>query len=46
MNMEQNNNILEIKDLHVVYETDTETVYAVNGIDLSLAPGKTLGIVG
>ena len=28
------NNILEIKDLNVKYETDLEIVEAVNGIDL------------
>ena len=24
--------LLEIKDLHVMYHTDLETVYAVNGV--------------
>lgn len=38
--------ILEIKNLHVQYETDEETNYAVNGINLSLNRGETLGIVG
>lgn len=38
--------LLEIKDLHVVYKTDLETVYAVNGINIELNHGQTLGIVG
>ena len=38
--------ILDIDNLSVVYETDTETVAAVNGISLRLCRGKTLGIVG
>ena len=38
--------ILEIKDLWVIYKTDLETVAAVNGIDLRIGKGKTLGLVG
>lgn len=38
--------MLEIKDLSVIYETDLETVYAVNGVTLSLEKGATLGLVG
>ena len=38
--------ILEIKDLWVIYKTDLETVHAVNGIDLRIGKGKTLGLVG
>jgi peptide/nickel transport system ATP-binding protein len=40
------NPILEIKNLHVVYETDVATVQAVNGIHLHLNRGETLGLVG
>ena len=39
-------NILDVKDLHIIYQTDLETVYAVNGISFSLKKGETLGIVG
>ena len=38
--------ILEIKDLWVIYKTDLETVAAVNGIDLRIGKGKTMGLVG
>ncbi len=38
--------LLEIKDLHVVYKTDEDNVYALNGVNLKLAPGMTLGLVG
>ena len=38
--------ILEIKDLRVIYQTDLETVAAINGIDLTISKGKTLGLVG
>jgi len=38
--------MLEIQDLSVIYKTDLETVYAVNGVSLSLEKGGTLGLVG
>lgn len=38
--------LLEIKNLHVMYHTDLEDVYAVNGVDLQLTTGETLGLVG
>ena len=38
--------ILKIKNLKVEYQTDLETIYAVNGIDLYVEKGETLGIVG
>jgi peptide/nickel transport system ATP-binding protein len=38
--------ILAIENLTVEYRTDAEVVSAVNGIDLSLKRGQTLGIVG
>ena len=39
-------NLLEIKNLRVQYETSDGIVKALNGIDLSLEEGMTLGLVG
>lgn len=38
--------LLEIKDLHVQYETDVGVIYAVNGLDIWVNKGETLGLVG
>ncbi len=38
--------LLEVKDLRVVYESDGETVRAVNGISFSIGRQETLGLVG
>ena len=38
--------LLEIKDLSITYVTDDATVYAVNGLNLELFSGETLGLVG
>lgn len=38
--------LLEINDLQVIYKTDLETVNAVNGVDLEILEGETLGLVG
>ena len=40
------NNILEIKDLSVIYKTDLETVKAVNGINIAIKKKSTFGLVG
>ena len=39
-------NILEIKDLVVHFETDDGVVRAINGLDISIGREKTLGLVG
>lgn len=39
-------NILEIKDLFVQYSAGKDTVRAVNGINLTLEEGESLGLVG
>lgn len=39
-------NIIDIKDLVVHYETNDGIVEAVNGVSISIDRGKTLGIVG
>lgn len=39
-------NILEIKDLAVEYHTDEAVVYAVNGVNLKVKNGETIGLVG
>jgi len=38
--------ILEIKDLHVKFETGRSTAYALNGVNLSINRGEALGLVG
>ena len=40
------NKLLEIKGLVVKFHTDDGVVHAVNGLDLSLGAGETLGLVG
>ena len=42
----QNDKILEVKNLRISFKTNTGTVKAVRGIDFSLTKGKTLAIVG
>ena len=42
----ENNNLLEIKNLVVQFHTDDAIVHAVNGVDLTLKKGETLGLVG
>ncbi len=39
-------NVLSIKDLIVEYHTDEGIVQAVNGIDIDISKGRTLGLVG
>jgi peptide/nickel transport system ATP-binding protein len=41
-----NGPLLELRHLAVSFATDDGTVHAVDGIDLSLARGRTLGLVG
>lgn len=38
--------ILSIKNLHIHYETEDATVHAVNGLDLELNKGESIGLVG
>ena len=42
----ENNNILEIKNMHTYFFTDNGTVKSVDGVDIELKKGSTLGIVG
>ena len=46
MSMNPKEEFLRIEDIRVIYETDGETVRAVNGISLSLDRKETLGLVG
>lgn len=39
-------NILEIKGLYIQYVTEDNVVKAVNGVDLTVQRGETLGLVG
>lgn len=44
--MTENKYIIQIKDLAVEYRTPDGVVKALNGLDLELTRGKTLGLVG
>jgi len=39
-------NILEIRDLVVEYHTDEAIIHAVNGVNLTVKKGETIGLVG
>ena len=41
-----NNDILEIKNLHTYFYTDSGVIKSVDGVDIELREGTTLGIVG
>lgn len=43
---ENKEKLLEIRDLSVTYITDDAILYAVNGLNLDLFRGETLGLVG
>ena len=40
------NNVLEVKDLSVIYKTDERTVYAVNNINFAIKEREAIGLVG
>ncbi|MDO4633635.1 MAG: ABC transporter ATP-binding protein [Eubacteriales bacterium] len=44
--MSDEKKLLEVKDLSIAYQTDLETVHAVNHVTFSLNQGETLGLVG
>ena len=46
MEENRNDNILDIRNLVVEYHTDDAIVHAVNGIDLTVKKGETIGLVG
>lgn len=40
------NSILSVKDIEIVYEIQDGVVYALNGVDIVLKEGSSLGLVG
>lgn len=46
MNNKEDNCILDVKNLNVHFKTDLGTVKAVNGVDLNVNHGQSIGIVG
>ena len=43
---QESENLLEISDLHVQYNTDDAVVHALNGLSLKVKKGAKLGLVG
>ena len=39
-------NVIEIKDLVIEYHTDDAIIHAVNGVNLIVKQGETIGLVG
>lgn len=44
--MKNSKPLLEIKDLHIEFQVDRRKVQAVNGVNLKVMPGQSVGIVG
>ncbi len=44
--MTETNTLVEIKDLHTYFHLTEGVVHAVDGVDMTLQRGKTLGVVG
>lgn len=44
--MSNTEKLLEIRNLEVTYKTEEETVHAVNGLNLFVNKGETIGLVG
>lgn len=42
----KNDNLVEIKDLHVEFKTERAVVKALNGVNLTIRKGESLGLVG
>ncbi|MGW5360786.1 ABC transporter ATP-binding protein [Actinopolymorpha pittospori] len=38
--------LLDVRDLHVSFDLERSTVYAVQGLNLSVRPGERVGVVG
>ncbi|MCF0121171.1 MAG: ABC transporter ATP-binding protein, partial [Oscillospiraceae bacterium] len=42
----ENENLLELKDLRVSFPVNGQIVHAVNGVNLEIKKGESLGVVG
>ncbi|HAG76791.1 MAG TPA: dipeptide ABC transporter ATP-binding protein DppD, partial [Thauera sp.] len=38
--------MVEVRDLRVTFRSEEGPIYAVDGVDLDLAPGETLALLG